>query len=168
MNDLEILENLIPLDDLKFLMKKDSGSVEQKAEIRQQILGSGRNKAQVTMVGPVIITESETVRELLASLLSDKLTGLAQSRAPGIESDSGSLEHLMARLLKRLPPPRWKNMEILARNIGRQITAGNKDAARYLGLSERTMRNRKAGDDSLETRSIHEEKLHNFNFEPDD
>ena len=32
MNDLKILENLMPLGDLKFLLKKDSGSVEQKAE----------------------------------------------------------------------------------------------------------------------------------------
>jgi hypothetical protein len=156
MNDLEILENLMPLGDLRFLLKKDSGSVEQKAEIRQQIFGGGRNKAQVTMVGPVIITESETVRELLASLLSDKLTVLARSRALGIVPDSESLEYLMARLLKSLPPPRWKNMEILARNVGRQITAGNKDAARYLGLSERTMRNHKAGDESFLARIIHE------------
>ncbi len=156
MNDLEILENLMPLGDLRFLLKKDSGSVEQKAEIRQQIFGGGRNKAQVTMVGPVIITESETVRELLASLLSDKLTVLARSRALGIVPDSESLEYLMARLLKSLPPPRWKNMEILARNVGRQITAGNKDAAGYLGLSERTMRNHKAGDESFLARIIHE------------
>ncbi len=119
MNDLKILENLMPLGDLKFLLKKDSGSVEQKAEIRQQILGGGRNKAQVAMIGPVIITESETVRELLGSLLSDKLTGLAGSGALDIDPDPGSLEYLMARLLKSLPPPRWKNMEILARNVGR-------------------------------------------------
>jgi hypothetical protein len=142
MNDLEILENLMPPGALRFLLKKDSGSVEQKAEIRQQIFGGGRNKAQVTMV--------------LVSLLSDKLTVLARSRALGIVPDSESLEYLMARLLKSLPPPRWKNMEILARNVGRQITAGNKDAARYLGLSERTMRNHKAGDESFLARIIHE------------
>ena len=152
MNDLDILENIIPLSGLKLLLNKKTGNIEQRAEIKQQLLGSGRNKAQVVMIGPVVITESAAVQELLRPLLSGVSSGVSAISTQPTASDPETLEYLMARLLNSLPPPRWKCLSSLARRVSRDMAANNKEAAQYLGLSERTMRNHKARDEPISAR----------------
>jgi len=118
--------------DLTELEGEVQKAVEQKFDLKQQLLGKGKNQAQVIMVGPVVVADTESVREMLRAII------LEQKPEEGFTEP---LEYLMAKLLKGLPAPRWKNFRDLACKIARELTITNKDAALYLGVSERTVRN---------------------------
>ncbi len=126
-----------PITNLSDLGSEVQKTVEQHFDLKQLLIGAGKNQAQIIMVGPVVMAQSKEVNKLLREI------ALSQ---PPVDGQPEPLEYFMAKILRNLPAPRMKNLEALARNVARSITATKKDAALYMGLSKRTLHNHQTED----------------------
>lgn len=121
----------------------DKADVNQLAEIKQQILGAGANKANVIMVGSIVIAPSADVEEMLLTL------SRRMSQTLGADPHQGIREAL-GEILRMLPEPRLANLNSLARSIAHDICNGNRtEAAEFLGISVRTLRNHANEDEDV-------------------
>lgn len=115
--------------------------ISQMTNLKQQLLGGGDNKANIFMVGPVVnmdirVDEFESVLRLL------KAVG-----QPDIADPQLGVREALTRVLEILPEPRMENLKGLARSIASEICDDNRtNAAKYLGVSVRSLRNHRDAD----------------------
>ena len=138
-----------PRDDEKFLkiletefpvLEKEKPTISQLANLRQQLLGRGLNNANVVMVGPVVITSNANIEEAVSAIVK----GAQFTENPGLQD---GIRGLLAEILRLLPEPRLANLNSMVRSIAYEVCDGNRtQAAQFLGVSVRTMRNHREED----------------------